>query len=131
MSPIKFSALRVQKILLQLNTSKSKGPDGISAIVLKSCALELAPVLNKLFQLSYTLAIFPSSWKFSQIFPIPKKGDKTDASNYRPVAITSFISKIMKTIITKQLFAFFETNNLLFAVAAGGIFSWGGQTFKY
>ena len=61
MSPIKFSTCIVQKALVQLNTSKSKGTDGIPAIVLKSCAIALAPVLKKLFQLSYNLGIFPSS----------------------------------------------------------------------
>ena len=110
---ITFSTRKVRKVLLQLNTSKSNGPDGIPAIVLKSCAPELAPVLNKLFQLSYNLGIFPSSWKLAHIFPIPKKGDKSDPSNYRPIAITSLISKTMDTIITKQLLAYLETNSLL------------------
>ena len=44
-SPIKFST-RSRQTLLQLDTSKSKGPDGIPAIVLKTCAPELAPILN-------------------------------------------------------------------------------------
>ena len=60
MSPIKFSTRKVRQTLLQLDTSKSKGPDGIPAIVLKTCAPELAPILNKLFQLSYTLGTFPT-----------------------------------------------------------------------
>ena len=46
MPPIKFSTRKVRKILLQLNTSKSSGPDDILAIVLKSCAQELPPALN-------------------------------------------------------------------------------------
>ena len=78
MSSIKFSTRKVRKVLLQLNTSKSSGPDGIPAIVLTSCAPELAPVLNKLFQLSYNLCIFPSSWKLAHIFTIPQKGEKSD-----------------------------------------------------
>ena len=73
MSPIKFSKWKVQKVLLQLNTSKSSGPDGIPAIVLKPCAPELALILNKLFQLSYNLGIFLFSWKVALVFPIPKK----------------------------------------------------------
>ena len=113
MSPIKFSTRKVRKVLLQLNTSKSSGPDGIPAIVLKSCAPELAPFLNKLFQLSYNLGIFPSSWKLAHIFLIPKKGDKSNSSNYRPSTITSFISKTMETIITKQMLAYLEKNSLL------------------
>ena len=113
MSPIKFSTCKVRQVLLQLNTSKSNGPDGIPAFVLMSCAPELAPVLKKLFQLSYNLGIFPSSWKLAHIFPIPIKGDKSDPSNYRPIAITSLISQTMEIIITKQLPAFIETNSLL------------------
>ena len=114
MSPIKFSRRKVRKALLQLNTSKSSGPGGIPAVVLKSCAPELASVLNKLIQLSYNLGIFPSSWKLAHVFPIPQKGDKSDPSSYRSIAVTSLISKTMETIITKQLLALLETNNLLF-----------------
>ena len=113
MSPIKFSTRKVCHTVLQLDTSKSKGPDGIPAIVLKTCAPELAPILNKLFQLSYTLGTFPTTWKQAYVFPIPKKGDKSNPLNYRPIAITSLISKTMETIITKQLLTFLETKNLL------------------
>ena len=102
-----------QKALLQLNTSESKIPDGIPAIVPKSCASELSPVLKKLFQLLYNLGIFSSSWKLAHVFPILQKGDKPDPSNYRPIAITSLISKTMEAIITKQLLAFLKTSNLL------------------
>ena len=43
----------------------------------------------------------------------PKKGENSHPLNYRPIAITSLISKTMETIITKQLLTFIETNNLL------------------
>ena len=113
MSPIKFSTRKVCQTLLQLDTYKSKSPDGIPAIVLKTCAPELAPILNKLFQLSNTLGTFHTSWKQAHVFPIPKKGDKSNPLNYRPIPITSIISRTMETIVTKQLLTFLETNNLL------------------
>ena len=82
-------------------------------MVIKSCASKLAPVLNKLFQLSYSDGIFPSSWKLAHVSLSPKRGH-SDPLNYRPIAITSPISKIMETIIIKQLLALLlETNNLL------------------
>ena len=59
MSPIKFSTRKVCQTLLQLDTSKSKGPDGIPAIVLKTCAPELAPILNKLSSFPTLFAHFP------------------------------------------------------------------------
>ena len=108
----KLSTRKVRKALLQLNTSKSSGPDGIPATVLKSCAPELAPVLNKLFQLSYNLGIFLSSWKLAHVFPIPKKVTNL---TLQIIALlqSPLISKTMETIVTKQLLAFLETNNLL------------------
>ena len=112
MSPITSSTWKVLQTLLQLNASKSKGPDGIPAIVLKTCAPELAPILNKLFQPSYTLGTFPTLWKQAHVFPISKKGDKSYPLTYRPIAITSLISKRMETIIIKQLLTFLETRHL-------------------
>jgi len=41
MSPTKFSTRKALKVLLQLNTSKYSGSDGIPAIGLKFCAPEL------------------------------------------------------------------------------------------
>ena len=73
MSPIQFSTRKVRQTLLQLDTSKSKGPDGIPAIVLKTCAPEVALHLNKIFQLSYTLGTFSTPWKLAHVFAIPKK----------------------------------------------------------
>ena len=92
MSPIKLSTRKFHQTNLQLDTSKFKGPYGIPAAVFKSWAPEHAPILNKLFQLSYTLGTFPTSWKLAHFFPIPKKCDKCNPLNCRPIAITSFIS---------------------------------------
>ena len=97
MSPINLSTRKVRQALLQLNASRSKGPDGIPAIVLKTCAHELAPILNELLQLSYPLGTFPTSWKKANVFPIPKKGDKSNPLNYRPIAITARIYNAMET----------------------------------
>ena len=113
MPPIKFSTRKVRKTLLQLNTSKSKGPDGIPAIVLQSCVPELTPVLNKLFSAFLQSWYIPFFLESRSRFLSPPKGEKSDPSNCHPIAITSLISKTMETIITKQLVAFLESNNLL------------------
>ena len=84
----------------------------LSYFSLKPCAIELAPVISKFFQLSSIIGIFPSSWKLVHAFPIYQKGDKSEPSSYHPIVITSLISKTMETILIKQLLAFLETNNL-------------------
>ncbi|CAK1599533.1 unnamed protein product [Parnassius mnemosyne] len=67
------------------------------------CAPELAPVLTHFFRYSYSEGVVPNSWKTAFVHPIPKKGDRSDPSNYRPIAITSLFSKIMESIINCQL----------------------------
>ncbi|CAG4959523.1 unnamed protein product [Colias eurytheme] len=63
----------VLKILRNLDTTKASGPDGIPAIVLKTCAPELAPILTRLFRLSLKLGVVPKAWKLANVQPVPKK----------------------------------------------------------
>ncbi|CAK1578452.1 unnamed protein product [Parnassius mnemosyne] len=103
MPDVLFSQRSVRKALLSLDIQKSSGPDGIPPIVLRTCAPELAPVLTRFFRYSYSQGVVPNSWKTAFVHPIPKKGDRSDLSNYRPIAITSLFSKIMESIINCQL----------------------------
>ena len=58
--------------------------------------------------LSYLVGVVPDSWKSALIHPIEKKGDGSDPSNYRPIAITSLLSKLMESIINSQLLVSLE-----------------------
>jgi len=66
--------------------------DGISAKMLKGTALNATPVL---MQLSIQSGIFPEKWKLSSVVPIPKGGDCSNPSNYRPI-ILSVVSKMLE-----------------------------------
>ena len=113
MSHFKFSTRKVRRVLLQLNTSKCKGPDGILAIVLKSCAPELAPVINKLFQLSYNRGIFPSSWKHAHVFTVPIKG--TNLTLETIAVLQSLLSSL-------RLWRPLSPNNCLFSLKLTTLF---------
>ena len=39
---------------------------------------------------------------------IPKKGDRTDPSNHRPIAITSLLSKVMERVVNTQPLRYLE-----------------------
>ena len=82
--PLSSPHEKVRQTLLQLDTSISKGHDGIPAIVLKTCAPELTPILNKLSQLSYTPGTLPTSWKQAHVCPTPKKAHEFYPLNYLP-----------------------------------------------
>ena len=73
MSPIKFSTRNVRKALLQLNTSKSSGPDNIPAEVQRT-----VPLTSPLFSTSFinfrTLLVYSLLLEsLPTSFPFPKK----------------------------------------------------------
>ncbi|CAH1975825.1 unnamed protein product [Acanthoscelides obtectus] len=113
MREVTFRHKTVRRVLLSLDINKASGPDLIPAIVLKRCAAELAPVLSRLFQISYESGTFPENWKFAHVQPIPKKGSKTDPYNYRPIALLSVISKVMERCINRELLDYLERHSLI------------------
>ena len=57
--------------------------------------------------------IFPNEWKKSIIVPIHKKGNVNDCNNFRPISLTSLLSKTYTNILNKRLTNFVECNNIL------------------
>ena len=87
----------------KLDINKANGPDCISAYMLKATAGSIASPLAKLFNLSLTTGKFPQMWKTASIVLIPKSGDKSDPSNYRPVSLLSIVSKLLEKIVYSLL----------------------------
>jgi hypothetical protein len=56
---------------------------------------------------------FPKGWKESIVVPVLKKGNQCMMKNYRPVSNLCTVSKVLETVVLRQLGGFFETNHLL------------------
>ncbi|KAJ3652272.1 hypothetical protein Zmor_018251 [Zophobas morio] len=112
-SDISFTTDVVHKKLKQLKVSKSPGPDLITAKTLHECADTLSEVLCILMKQSFDSGTLPADWKIATVRPIFKKGDKLDASNYRPISLTSVVSKIMESIIYDQLIKYLIDHHLI------------------
>ncbi len=110
---IEISYKDVFYALSGLHSRKACGPDGVPHIVLKISASVLAPCLVKLFHLCLTTYIFPSCWKFAYIQPVPKKGDRSNLSNYRPIALASCLSKDFESILNKKILKQLSDHNFL------------------
>ena len=54
---------------------------------------------------------FPKKLKVAYILGLFKSGDKTLASNYRPIALTSHLSKTMERVLRGDLVEYFDSNN--------------------
>ena len=85
---------------------KSIGPNSIPTRLLKKFFKEISIPIGKLINLSFETGIFPDALKLARIIPIFKKGDLLQCNKYRPISLTSNISKIMEKIV-HQLFIFF------------------------
>ena len=113
LNDLKIEEEEIFKILSTLNEWKAMGPDGVHPAVLKNCSLEIATPLRIIFQETIKQGRIPTDWKKANVTPIFKKGPRTQASNYRPVSLTSQTCKVMEKIINKKLQDHITTNNLL------------------
>src|SRR3984885_7387921 len=100
---------------------KSCELDPLPTFLLKEYLDVLLPLLTALFNRSLREGYLPVSQKRSILIPVIKREglDSADPANYRPIANVSFISKVIEKIISFQLTAYLEVNNLLPTIQSG------------
>ena len=103
----------MQHLLETLDVSKSSGPDGISARMLKPVAQSIAPSVTRLVNQSIQSGCFPVFWKVSNIVPIPKSGDNTNPRNYRPISLLSILSKLLERHVQHLLLSHIMEKSLI------------------
>ena len=81
------------------------------AILLKKCKIPLSEALATFWNKCMEVGSIPDSLKSSIIPPIHKGGNKSEAANYRPVALTSHIIKIYEKVLRNRLADYLDSNN--------------------
>ena len=99
MPNIQIAVPGIEKLLSKLKPKKASGPDNLPSRVLKDFAAEIAPALTCIMQRSLNTGTLPEDWRCANITPVFKKGDRTMASNYRPVSLTAICSKLLEHVI--------------------------------
>ncbi|TMS38416.1 hypothetical protein L596_005146 [Steinernema carpocapsae] len=90
----------------------STSPDQVSYRLLKSLALSLAQPVWDILTRSFTQGVIPSVWKSAIVKPILKKGDPASPANYRPISLTSALSKVAERFVGRAILKHCEQNNL-------------------
>ena len=96
-----FTISELKCAIKSLNSSKAFGPDNIPAIIWKDPIFH--DLLLKLCNFCLINKTCPSSWRTSQIIPVPKKGDLTLVTNYRGISLLPIAAKIYNKLILNRL----------------------------
>ena len=110
---VSISQQEVLDLLKCIDTSKATGPDGISPKLLFEAGHTIVPSLTKLFNMCLASCKVPQMWKFANVLPLYKNGDRGSINNYRPVSLLSCTSKLLERIIFKNLYNYIRDNNIL------------------
>ena len=88
----------------------------ISSSLLKATTLSVALPLSHIFNLSIKSHLFPQSWKFSHIIPIPKCSPPSPSpSNFCPISLLSLVSKLLEKHIHSILLKHCYQHDLLWS----------------
>jgi hypothetical protein len=93
----------VLKELSKLPEKATRSTDNIPPVLLKKCAHQLVGPITHILRLSLTNGKIPNAWRHILVRPTHKKGCKKKVSNYRPIGLTSIISKICERLVRDQL----------------------------
>ena len=110
---IAFTKSDIEKACLQLSSSSAAGPDGVPAVLLKTCRKQLSTPLYHLWRGSLDSGTIPAETLLVIICPVHKGGSRSVPKQYRPVALTSHLIKIFERVLRRALVAHIEQNNLL------------------
>ena len=108
-----FSLADLSTAICKLSSSTASGPD-IAYPLLKHLPEPAQLFLLSLINRFWSSHTFPSCWKPTIIIPIHKPGKPTSSPfSFRPISLTSCISKLFERLILSRLTFHLESNYLL------------------
>ncbi|KAF0304847.1 putative RNA-directed DNA polymerase from transposon BS [Amphibalanus amphitrite] len=115
-----FTPEELQRQLQKLHMKKAPGPDGIANEHLRHLGPVAQGALLDLINASWRESSVPHEWKNANIIPIPKSGkDKRMVTSYRPIALTSHVSKLVERMVLARLTLIAEEKKLIPAEQVG------------
>ena len=106
-SQINCTECEIETTIEVLTPNKASVNDDISHKLIKCVSKSVSKPLCILMKRSYDEGIFPDIWMIANVIPIFKKGDESQPSNYRPVALLSGIRKLQERIVLKTCKIFY------------------------
>ena len=102
----------IQKVVAKLKLG-SAGLDDLNPMVFKQVIHLLALPLSHIFNMSLQSGIVPGKLKIAKVIPIYKKDDPHKFSNYRPISVLPYFSKILERLVYNRLYNYLSRYSLL------------------
>ena len=103
--------------------------DGISNELLRHGVHVLAGHLCWMFNYVFSSGIYPNVWKGAYLTPVYKRGDRSVTGNYRGLAISSCLGKVMNRVLNNRLADFMDESGAAHIYQTG--FEKGSRTVDH
>lgn len=113
LSDVNFDKDDIVEAIKELSPYSGAGPNGYPPVMLIKCANTLSNPLFLIYRRSLDVGKVPKCFKIGNVTPLYKSGSRGLSANYRPITLTSHLSKVFEKIIRNCMLDFFEENNLL------------------
>jgi len=115
-----FITKELTTAISKLSTSTASGPDFIAYPLLTHLLPSAQQHFLSIFNWSWSFHTFPSCWKPATIIPTYKPSKTADSpASYRPISLTSCISKLFERLVLNRLCYYLKSSNLISPTQAG------------
>lgn len=101
----------VYKIIQSLK-SKATGCDDIGRVMVVFILKHVLPSLTHIINFSLSSGVFPDVWRKAHVLPLPKISNPLLPNQFRPISILPFLSKIIESVVHKQIIEYLNKSNL-------------------
>uniref|UniRef100_A0A669EWH7 Reverse transcriptase domain-containing protein n=1 Tax=Oreochromis niloticus TaxID=8128 RepID=A0A669EWH7_ORENI len=116
---ILFTKTELHRVL-QKSKLSAPGKDQVCYTMLNQLSESAKDLLLGLYNRVWEGGKLPQSWKEAVVVPIRKPGkDVTNPGNFRPIALTSHVCKVMERMITERLTYYLETRGFISKYQSG------------
>lgn len=102
----------IRKIFSKLK-SKAVGCDDIGRIMVMRLIDHILPPIVHIINFSLQSGQFPDQWRKAFVLPLPKTANPLLPNQFRPISILPFLSKVIESIVHKQVTEFLTDGDLL------------------
>ena len=93
----------IRTAIRQLKSGKAAGPDGIPCEALKADIETTVDMLYPLFENIWEVEEVPLDWKEGYLIKLPKKGDLSNCTNYRGIALLDVSRKVFYRVLHNRM----------------------------